>query len=120
MVCETTSDISKYYGAWNDPTAKQRFSRGASRCKMEKPDVPYTLVKAEDDLIIRDFALLREWRLNNPTATTDGPFHIQPGMIEVRHIDRTAFAISIEWVPYPPRGDWNEVRTKWHACQMIQ
>jgi hypothetical protein len=50
---------------------------------MEMADVPYTLVKAEDDLIIRDVVLLREWRLNNPTATTDGPFRIQPGMIQV-------------------------------------
>jgi hypothetical protein len=43
MVCESTGGISKYYGACNDPTAKQRFSQGAFRCKMEKADVPYTL-----------------------------------------------------------------------------
>jgi hypothetical protein len=40
VVCETTGDIFKYYGAWKDPTAKQRFSRGAFRCRMEMAERP--------------------------------------------------------------------------------
>ena len=116
MVCATASDITAYYRVRNDPTAKQKFLRDASRCKMETADLPYTLLKAEDELIIRDFASLREWQLNNATSTANAPFRIQTGMIEVRRVGeyRTAFAISAEWAPYPSKG---EVKAKLQACK---
>jgi hypothetical protein len=112
MICETTDDITKYYRIPKDPTAKQKILGDASRCKVETGDVSYTLVKAEDDLIIRDFTLLREWKLDNPTSAANGLFRITAGMIQVRRVGQqgTGFSISPEWAPYPSKGKSTEMK----------